>query len=49
MNTKVLCNKALFVLRILLGIAMIYFGAMKIGAPEMMVNFVGGAGAKMGL
>jgi len=28
---------------------MLYFGAMKIGASDMMVNFVGGAGAKMGL
>jgi uncharacterized membrane protein YphA (DoxX/SURF4 family) len=49
MNNKVLCNKALFVLRILLGLAMIYFGVTKIGAPAMKVAFVGGAGAKMGL
>lgn len=44
-----LCNKILFVLRMLLGIAMIYFGVSKFGAPDMMVNFVGSAGAKMGL
>jgi uncharacterized membrane protein YphA (DoxX/SURF4 family) len=49
MNTKVLCNKALFVLRILLGLAMLYFWATKIGAPEMKIAFIGGAGAKMGL
>lgn len=44
-----MCNKVVGGIRILLGIAMLYFGGMKIGASPEMMAFVGGAAHKFGL
>lgn len=46
---KVMCGKIVGVIRILLGIAMLYFGVMKLGAGADMVAMIGGAGHKFGL
>ena len=46
---KVTCSKIVGVIRILLGIAMIYFGVTKLGASPEMMAFIGGAGHKFGL
>lgn len=49
MKNCALCGKVTGVIRILLGAAMIYFGASKFGAWPEMQAFVGGAAHNLGL